>query len=160
MAAACQAFLFTALLIAGAVKLADRDRFLHALAGLPWLPLRVARPAARAIPLVELATAFILVIAPRIGASAALGLMAAFTTAVGRELAAGRGFGCGCFGGAGRRPVGADALLRNGLLAAAALALLILPYRFDPAAMLSGVGLGLLLVLYEIGSETLDLARR
>lgn len=159
LAAACQALLFTALLTAGLIKLADRDRFLRTLAGLPWLSLRVARPAARAIPLLELTVAFMLVLAPRIGAGAGLGLLAAFTAAVGRELAAGRRFRCGCFGGAGTRPVGADALLRNGLLVAAALVILVLPYSFAPPAMVTGFGLGLLLVLYEIGAETLDLAR-
>ena len=160
MAAAAQAFLITVLAGAGLVKLVEHDAFLRTLAGLPWLPVRLARVSARAVPLLELTLASLLVVVPRVGAAASLATLVAFTGVVGGELAAGRRFRCGCFGGAGIRAVGANTLLRNALLLTGGIVLLAAPYSFGAPASLSGFGLGMLLLLSEIGAETLALGRQ
>jgi hypothetical protein len=148
-------------LLAGAslAKLGGRDRFLRALASLPWLPIRRARIAVWTVPLAELAAAALLVAAPKAGAAASLALLALFSAVVVRELAAGRRFECGCFGGAGGRRVGPSTLARNAVLAAAAVLVLVLPSSRPIGAALVGVAAGFAALLLEVGSETLALER-
>jgi hypothetical protein len=148
------------LVSAGTSKLAQRERFLRALAALPWLPLRVARPASTAIPVVEIALGAALVIAPRPAALAVALVMSIFTLVVARELAFGNAFRCGCFGGAGVRVAGADTLARNAVVIAAAAVVVVEPLTPSMPASLTGAGLGLLLLLYEVGADTIALARQ
>ncbi len=109
----------------------------------------LARPAllSRAVPLVEVATAVGLVVAPRHVALVALALLAAFTTVLVRGLRAGVTVGCRCFGASGQAPVSNLDVLRNTLLAGLALgaALLGTPGFAKPslpAAIFLGGGAG------------------
>lgn len=87
--------------------------------GLPW-----PHALARAVPVAELLLAVALLAAPRLGAIAALGLLAGFSTILVRALRRGVPVRCACFGRAGGSPLSPVDLLRNALLAAgAALAL-------------------------------------
>ncbi len=159
MAAACQGLLIVAFVGAALTKLGNLDQFFRALAGLPWLSLRVARPATRVVPISELVIAALLAVLPRIGAVVSLAALTLFTTIIAMEVAAGRSFHCGCFGGMGARPVGPATIARNAFLAGAAITLLVLPYSIVLGALLSGLGLGLCLLLAEIAAETLRMVR-
>ena len=159
MATACQGLLIVAFVGAALTKLGNLDQFFRALASLPWLSLRVARPASRVVPMGEFVIAAFLTVLPRIGAAVSLAVLTLFTTIIAIELAAGRSFHCGCFGGMGARPVGPATIARNAFLAGAAITLLVLPYSVVLGALLSGLGLGLCLLLVEIASEALRMAR-
>jgi hypothetical protein len=100
--------------VAGGSKLREPARTATAFRG-----LRLPRPGllARAIPLVELATATLLVARPAIGGAAALGALAAFSAVLARSLRAGDRVTCGCFGSSGAGEVGPLHLVRNALLA-------------------------------------------
>jgi hypothetical protein len=154
MAALCQWLLLTIFVGAALGKIGSHDTFLRTLAAIPWLPLRAARIAARGIPILELAIAAALLAAPRAGAIAALATLAVFTAVVGVELAAGRRFACGCFGGAALRPADRTFLGRNAVLVAAAAGLLLRPGDRPLGAALVGVGAGLALLLAELVVET------
>jgi len=103
---------------AGAAKLADRGRATRTFAafGLP-----AARVLGTAVPVVELLLAAGLVVVPAVAAYAALGMLAAFTTFLVLAVRAGVEIGCGCFGSARDEPVSTVEVLRNVLLAGAAL---------------------------------------
>ena len=154
MAALCQWLLLTIFVGAALGKIESYDTFLRTLTAIPWLPLRAARIAARGVPLIELAVAVALLAAPRAGAIAALATLAVFTGVVGVELAAGRRFACGCFGGAAVRPADGTYLARNALLVAAAAGLVVRPGDRPVGAALVGVGAGLALLLVELTVET------
>jgi uncharacterized membrane protein YphA (DoxX/SURF4 family) len=90
------------------------------------LGLPAPQVLARVVPLAELSVAAALVVAPRVGAVAALLLLAAFTVVLAAAVQRGAGVGCACFGStaAASRPVSGVELVRNGglmVLAAAAL---------------------------------------
>lgn len=159
MTSLLQWFLAVVFVGAALTKLAGYDRFLRTLAALPWLSVSAARRAARAIPVLELGLAGLLLGAPQIGGGAALVTLGLFTAVVVGELVAGRDFRCGCFGGASAQPAGGSTLVRNGLLAGAATALLVLPQSTEIGAILVGTALGLIFLLVEIGVETLRLER-
>jgi Methylamine utilisation protein MauE len=160
MAPFAQAFLVVVLVAASAAKLAGPDRFLRTLTSLPWLSLPAARALTRLVPVAEIGVAALLVAVPPAGAIAALILLTVFTGVVAVELAAGRRFACGCFGGTESRPAGPVTLLRNVLLLAAAVAIVALPRDAEPGAVLAGAGAGLLFLVLEVGSETLWAVRR
>ena len=81
------------------------------------LGLPASSVLARAVPLSELCVAAALLVAPRVGAVAAVALLAAFTAVLVRALMSGSGVGCACFGSSSARPVSAVELVRNaGLL--------------------------------------------
>ena len=82
---------------AGAVKLVTPRRTAAAFRD---LGVPVPQLLARAVPPAELATAALLVISPRSGATAALVALSLFTGVVLRALHQGRRAGCGCFGAA------------------------------------------------------------
>lgn len=113
-----------ALLFAAAArhKLRDPAGFRAALAGYALLPARVVAPAARLLAVLELAAALLLC-APgtrAAGAVLAAALLLLYGAAIGANLLRGRiGIDCGCAGPVARR-LGADLLLRNALLLAAA----------------------------------------
>jgi len=102
---------------AGVAKLADRGRTTRTFAafGLP-----APKILGTAVPVVELVLAAGLVIVPAVAAYAALGMLAAFTTFLVRAVRAGVDVGCGCFGSARDEPVSTVEVLRNALLACAA----------------------------------------
>lgn len=120
---ALRAALAVLLLSAARHKLADRARFRAALAAHQLLPASTVAAAAVAIPVLELALAAALLL-PGLGGAPALAtaaLLAAYTAAVGINLARGRReIDCGC-GGPVEAPLGGGLLLRNGALIAAAL---------------------------------------
>lgn len=80
--------------------------------GLPRSPLLVALVAA-----VEGAVAIALVVAPRLGGSAAVALLVVFSTVLWSVIRRGVEARCGCFGASTRRRVGRLDLVRNGGLA-------------------------------------------
>ncbi len=78
----------------------------------------------RAVPVAELAVAGALLVAPRLGALAAIALLVAFTGVLLTIIRSGRSISCGCFGSTNAEPVGPADIVRNiGLLFAAAVAL-------------------------------------
>jgi len=83
----------------------------------------LAHPDALAVgvPVVEVALAVGLVVAPAEATLAALAVLAGFSTILVRAMRAGVDVGCGCFGTARRQPVSFVELVRNGLLGTAAL---------------------------------------
>jgi len=107
--------------VAGVAKLAapSRSAATFASLGLPG-----PEALARAVPAVELALAVALVVVPPVGAAGALAALAGFSVMLARTLRAGVRVTCGCFGSAGDEPVSFVELVRNGLLAALALAAL------------------------------------
>lgn len=84
------------------------------------LGVPAANVTSRAVPVVELVVATVLLAAPRGGAIAALVLVAAFTVVLARAVARGVDVSCGCFGAASSAPVTSVTLLRNALLVVAA----------------------------------------
>lgn len=73
------------------------------------------------VPLVELATAAVLVVAPGWGGVLALALLVGFTTNLILVMQSGRIATCACFGGSSAEPISGRHLVRNaglGLLAA------------------------------------------
>ena len=103
---------------AGAAKAVDRRttaRSFRAL-GLPGTALLTT-----GVPVAELLLAGGLVLVPSVAAPVAFGLVIAFTAVLGRALRDGVAVGCGCFGTARRGPVSRRDLVRNGVLAGAAL---------------------------------------
>jgi uncharacterized membrane protein YphA (DoxX/SURF4 family) len=91
------------------------------------LPYAAARPIGTVLPGIELAVALALVVGPvsRWGAWAALGLMGAFTLAVGLNMAVGRRPDCRCFGSLHVATIGWRVLTRNLLLMALAAVVLL-----------------------------------
>lgn len=98
-------------LAAGSKIRRPRGDEMHAL-GLPY-----PRALAVVVPIVELATAIALLVAPRSGAVAAIVLLAAFTAVLVRTIRSGRGVSCGCLGSLSDEPVTWTTVLRNGALA-------------------------------------------
>jgi peroxiredoxin len=107
--------------IAGIAKLADRTGSARMVRGFglpaPWAPA-----LGLFLPLAELVTALALipVSSARYGALAALGLLVAFSVAIGANLVRGRTPDCHCFGQIHSAPAGWATLARNGALAVAA----------------------------------------
>ncbi len=87
------------------------------------LPESVAQPASIALPIVELITAILLI--PKStawwGAILAFLLLAAFVGGIAYNMSKGRAPDCHCFGQIHSEPAGPSTLIRNGLLGAVAL---------------------------------------
>ena len=133
-------------------KLRSRDAFATTLAAL--VPGAVARPAARAIPVLELGLAVLLLaaIAPRAAATAALVLLAAFSVALARLARRPVPVPCNCFGSrADAAPV--VGLLRNAVLAVAAL--VVLAAGGDGAPLDAGSGVLALELTVVVGAACL-----
>jgi uncharacterized membrane protein YphA (DoxX/SURF4 family) len=103
---------------AGVAKLRNRATTAVTIAA---LGLPAPRTLAVAVPGAELVLAIGLVVVPGWSAVAAVALLAGFTTFLVRAMRSGVEIGCGCFGTARREPVSFVEVVRNGLLAAAAL---------------------------------------
>lgn len=160
MATVAQAFLAVVFFGAAAGKAADYGGFLRTLSSLPWLPLRLARFAARAIPMGEFALGAAFFVLPSLAAVAALAMLGVFSTVAVIEIASGRKFECGCFGVTSTRGADWTLFARNGVIAAAAIAVLAVPLVREPGAVLVGVAAGSMFLLAQIGGETLGLIRR
>jgi uncharacterized membrane protein YphA (DoxX/SURF4 family) len=104
------------------------------------LRLPAHRVLARAVPVIELALAALLVAAPRLGGPVAMTLLVAFTLLLARRLSQGETVSCGCFGSARQDPIAATDLVRNGLLVAlaAVVAAAAVPAVPDLAALVAG----------------------
>jgi hypothetical protein len=84
------------------------------------LGLASPRALALGVPTAELTLAAGLVVVPAEAGTAALAVLAGFTTFLVRSIRRGDALGCGCFGTAQPAPVGSTEVVRNGFLAAAA----------------------------------------
>jgi uncharacterized membrane protein YphA (DoxX/SURF4 family)/thiol-disulfide isomerase/thioredoxin len=105
--------------VAGLTKLVDRAGFRESLREF-GVPGRLVAPVGMAVPVVEVVVAVALLL-PGTGwwaAVVATGLLVGFTAVVARTLARGRRPDCNCFGRLSRGPVGRDTIVRNGVLAA------------------------------------------
>jgi hypothetical protein len=141
---AAAAVLAGVFLWAAAAKLARRD---EAVRGMRALRLPAAPLLARAVPAVELALAAVLLAAPRVGGTAALVVLAAFSAVLLRAITGGVTSPCACFGTAAAEPVSSLELVRNALLGVlAACALLaprpVVPGPADVAAVAAGMVAG------------------
>ena len=122
---------------AGVAKLRDRNG--------TWSMLRAfgvgivaSDILAPVLPWIEIVTALALVLtsSARIGAFAALILLAVFSAAIAFNLANGRRPECRCFGNVGAEPVGPATIARNAVFAMLAVVTIIAPpSRMDPIAM-------------------------
>jgi len=114
-----------ALILFGAAwhKLSEPNAFLMALSAYRLVPARLLEPAARALPVAEAAVGVALLV-PLTRTPALLGAAALFSLyayAMGWNLARGRSYiDCGCGGAA--HPLSWSLVVRNGVLAGAALA--------------------------------------
>ena len=144
---------------AGALKLVNPARTAKSFGEL-GLPL--PRLLARAVPVFELATVFLLLTVPRAGATLAVGSLAVFTAVVLNALRQGRRAGCGCFGASSAdEDLSYIEPVRNGLLAVAATAVFLTPEVSAPtlaaavavtsAATAAALGLGLLRLRHRVG---------
>jgi len=114
-----------ALLLAGGAlaKLRDLSGFAAAVAGYRLLPAALAGPAAAGFVAAELALAAGLWLAPRPAGLGAAALLVLYGAAIAVNLARGRrDIDCGCGGPLGRQSLSEALVLRNLLLACAAMA--------------------------------------
>ena len=115
-------------------KLIAWREFIEALHAYRLLPQTAVRPASLMLPLGELATAFALFVSAerRYACSAAAAIMLVYAAAIALNLARGRrDLECGCGFARHRRPIAAWMLLRNGVIAVAAL-IAALPWTTRP----------------------------
>jgi hypothetical protein len=112
--------------------------------------------AAWAVPAGELLVAVALLASPRVGATAALLVIAGFTAAIGRAIRAGVTTGCSCFGATSAEPVSAVDILRNVLLAGLAGAAGLASRPTVPSAL----AVGATAVAVGAGAVALRLSRR
>jgi uncharacterized membrane protein YphA (DoxX/SURF4 family)/thiol-disulfide isomerase/thioredoxin len=84
------------------------------------VPARYANLAARALPIAELTTAVLLVLEPTawLGGIAALLLLLVFIAGISNSLSHGRTPDCNCFGQVASEPISARTIIRNVVLAA------------------------------------------
>jgi hypothetical protein len=141
-------------------KLRDPAGFRSAVAGYRLLPANAVATVAAALAIVEASAALALLVpgAAGIAIPVVLALLATYTAAIAANLARGRrDIDCGCSGPAGRRPLSGSLLLRNAILASAALACL-LPASARASHLLDvftvACGAGALFCLY-VGYEVI-----
>jgi hypothetical protein len=108
--------------LSGLTKLHDREAAEQALRDF-GTPARLVRPAARALPIVELlgAIGVLLPVTAPWAAGVLLVLLVGFSAAIGLSLWRGRRPPCHCFGQLSTTPIGWPTLVRNGVLAGLAL---------------------------------------
>jgi uncharacterized membrane protein YphA (DoxX/SURF4 family)/thiol-disulfide isomerase/thioredoxin len=113
-------------LIASVAKLLDLAGSRRALEEF-GLPVGLARFGGPALPVAELAVAAALLIRPSAvwGAAAALCLLLVFIAAVTRAMSQGHAPDCHCFGHIHPEPVGRSTLIRNAMLAALAIPIIV-----------------------------------
>jgi methylamine dehydrogenase accessory protein MauD len=154
---------------AGAAKLLDQPGSRRALIGF-GVPRALAPAAGVLLPLSEIGAAVALAARPsaRWGAVAALFLVLSFVAGISRALKKGRAPDCHCFGQLHSAPAGPGTLIRNAVLAALAIVLVI--HGPGPAidtwiqarspAELVAVGLGITSAVLAVASSRLWAARR
>jgi uncharacterized membrane protein YphA (DoxX/SURF4 family) len=122
-------FLGLAFLTASLPKLAAPNDFRRALRNYRLLPFRLVGPVARWLPRLELMLALALLtgLAPAIAASLAAATLLAFSAAAAINLARGRRIECGCFGGSSPRRITWSLVLRDVVLAGAAIVVAVRP---------------------------------
>jgi uncharacterized membrane protein YphA (DoxX/SURF4 family) len=131
------ALLLAAVLVwAAAAKLARPEQ---TEAGFRALGLPRPHVLARAVPVVELGVAALLIAVPVVGGVSAFVLLGAFTIVLARAVRAGVSTGCTCFGVVSAEPVSRSDVLRNVLLAAAAVAAWGAPEPTVPSAAAAGL---------------------
>jgi uncharacterized membrane protein YphA (DoxX/SURF4 family) len=126
MTALLKALLVLVFGAAGVGKLTDRKGTREEVAAF-GVPAALAPPVAFTLPLLELAVALAIAVpatAPW-GVAGGLALLLAYTAAIAVNLLLGRNPACECFGPLLVTPIGWKPLVRNLLLAAAALLLLV-----------------------------------
>ena len=106
---------------------------------------------ARVVPLVEIGTAILLVVAPGWGGVVGFALLSGFTALLVAVIRSGRVVACGCFGSSSTEPVSIVEIARNGLLlllaaAAASSNGLVRPTLPDVVAVSTSIVIGLLLL--------------
>jgi hypothetical protein len=139
---------------------AMRAAFRRSVVDMAVLPVGAVGPVAAGVPIIEAATVVLLVVPPTAAAGCVLvlGLLATFTTGIVTVLRRGTRAGCLCFGTT-ERPYGPRHLIRNSLLAAAALTGAVLSgHSTDPPTAMIAIAAGtvaaLVLVTFD---ELLDL---
>ncbi len=145
-------------------KLAHRDAFRGMLHNYRMLPEAVEAPVATALPVLELLVALSLLLPPLRAAAAVASalLLLLFATAMAINILRGRTeIDCGCFVGATRQRIGWSLVVRNLLLALAAL-VLILPGGDRPLSGFDlftiGAASSALLMTYLALARVLELA--
>jgi uncharacterized membrane protein YphA (DoxX/SURF4 family)/peroxiredoxin len=113
-------------LVAGVAKLFDGEGSRQAIVAF-GLPQRLSRPGAVLLPVAEIGAAVALVpnASARWGALAALALLTMFIGGISANMARGRAPDCHCFGQLRAEPIGASTLIRNAVLAGAAIFVLV-----------------------------------
>ncbi|WP_033290285.1 MauE/DoxX family redox-associated membrane protein [Amycolatopsis jejuensis] len=120
-------------LVSGGVKIADPGQTYIAVQAYDVLPQALVRPAATALPLLELALGLLLLagLATRWVAGVSLLLLAVLIAGIAQSWARGLSIDCGCFGGGGRVAAGQtqypQEILRDTGFALLALWLLVRP---------------------------------
>ncbi|MCP5067694.1 MAG: methylamine utilization protein MauE [bacterium] len=110
--------------VAAAHKLRDLETFGETLRAYQILGSRWVAPAGAALVLAELGVAIALILSPdvRVGAAGAVMLLGLYSFGIGFNLARGRhDIDCGCLGPSARSPLSGALLVRNGVLAIAAM---------------------------------------
>ncbi|HUR49925.1 MAG TPA: MauE/DoxX family redox-associated membrane protein [Acidimicrobiales bacterium] len=159
LGSAAALFLAAVFAWAGAVKLVNPGPTAQSFRA---LDLPMPRLFGRAVPLVELSTAALLVLAPRAGGVVALGCLVAFTAFVLNALRHGKRVGCGCFGAThSTEDLSYVEPTRNLLLGIAAVMTMLTPQLTPPtlaavvavtaAAIAAALGLGLLRLRQRVG---------
>jgi uncharacterized membrane protein YphA (DoxX/SURF4 family) len=119
--------------VAGALKVAQPDGSVQAVAAYDLLPSALFRPVGYGLPFLELAVAVLLLLGltTRLAAVLSLLLLAVFIGGVASAWARGLSIDCGCFGGGGQVARGAThyarEIIRDLLLAALAAVLVLRP---------------------------------
>jgi uncharacterized membrane protein YphA (DoxX/SURF4 family)/peroxiredoxin len=141
---------------AGIAKLLDLPGSRKAVAEF-GVPAGIANPIGTALPIAEIATAAALLFNPsaRWGALAALALLLTFVAGIANAMRRGKAPDCNCFGQVHSAPAGRGTLIRNAVLAAVALVVLVRGpapaidgwFGDRSAAELVAIGLGVALVL-------------
>ena len=145
--------------VAALGKVADRASFVRALRSQGLTVRWARRTAAVVIPTCELACAIALWIPSlrRAAAVVAALMLVAFTLVLVRSIVTGVKADCGCFGSSARDNVSWVSVVRNGVLVALALTAAVPePDGVGPAAaLLAGIGAGVLVLVVDLGAAVL-----
>lgn len=142
-------------LVAGIDQWRHRALLPGVIANYRLLPRRLILPAARLLPVVEVATGAALLIGLRpLPQLLAIALLLLFAAAMAINIGRGRGhIDCGCGHGALRHPIGWPLVIRNGALAALLATRLPTPPTFGMidivTALAAGVAIALLCLLFQ-----------
>jgi predicted membrane metal-binding protein len=144
---------------AAVAKLVGAGEFRDTLARTQLVPQTLVRPLVVAIPLLELGAAAALILSPLLGAATTIVLLAAFSAAAEAVHRRGRVVRCNCFAGVADGRLGRQTALRNLVLVAFSIVVVVRPPSLTTASLplgLTGVALAAmaLLVLSTFGQAT------